>query len=178
MLEAILVGIIDAVLLRKTMQFCSGVDTYPQELRKRASRAIEGAAVTIDAMGWPNNDRDPPPRRDPGRRRRRLLTADGRGRGDARGPWRLCAGEISFGSRPASPRGNSAAGRMITEKGQFVSSKVPSCFCCAFRAADWCASACEFHGSTPGRFAASTRCRHYRRRARPDSRTGNVSEGQ
>ena len=27
MLEAILVGIIDAVLLRKTMQFCSGVDT-------------------------------------------------------------------------------------------------------------------------------------------------------
>ena len=26
MLEAILVGIIDAVLLRKTMQFCSGVD--------------------------------------------------------------------------------------------------------------------------------------------------------
>ncbi len=28
MLEAILVGIIDAVLLRKTMQFCSGVDTH------------------------------------------------------------------------------------------------------------------------------------------------------
>ena len=27
MLEAILVGIIDAVLLRKTMQFCSGVDS-------------------------------------------------------------------------------------------------------------------------------------------------------
>src|SRR5271157_1795799 len=27
MLEAILVGIIDAFLLRKTMQFCSGVDT-------------------------------------------------------------------------------------------------------------------------------------------------------
>ena len=30
MLEAILVGIIDAVLLRKTMQFCSGVDTLAQ----------------------------------------------------------------------------------------------------------------------------------------------------
>src|SRR5271157_2316936 len=29
MLEAILVGIIDAFLLRKTMQFCSGVDTSP-----------------------------------------------------------------------------------------------------------------------------------------------------
>ena len=27
MLEAILVGIIDAFLLRETMQFCSGVDT-------------------------------------------------------------------------------------------------------------------------------------------------------
>jgi hypothetical protein len=27
MLEAFLVGIIDAFLLRKTMQFCSGVDT-------------------------------------------------------------------------------------------------------------------------------------------------------
>jgi hypothetical protein len=41
MLEAILVGIIDAFLLRKTMQFCSGVDMYemladrPLSLSKR-----------------------------------------------------------------------------------------------------------------------------------------------
>jgi hypothetical protein len=42
MLEAILVGIIDAFLLRKTMQFCSGVDNrFPPE--NETARAI-GAA--------------------------------------------------------------------------------------------------------------------------------------
>jgi len=34
MLEAILVGIIDAFLLRKTMHFCSGVDTSLNDLSK------------------------------------------------------------------------------------------------------------------------------------------------
>ena len=36
MLEAILVGIIDAVLLRKTMQFCSGVDSVAESAIPRA----------------------------------------------------------------------------------------------------------------------------------------------
>ena len=38
MLEAILVGIIDAVLLRKTMQFCSGVDTPSRRALTRQRR--------------------------------------------------------------------------------------------------------------------------------------------
>ena len=44
MLEAILVGIIDAFLLRKTMQFCSGVDRLPVSHRKTAL-ALECNAV-------------------------------------------------------------------------------------------------------------------------------------
>ena len=44
MLEAILVGIIDAVLLRKTMQFCSGVDSTESLWRcPLRSRTGEGA---------------------------------------------------------------------------------------------------------------------------------------
>src|SRR5271166_5688540 len=44
MLEAILVGIIDAFLLRKTMQFCSGVDS--RDSLSRGS-VIESKTVSV-----------------------------------------------------------------------------------------------------------------------------------
>ena len=49
MLEAILVGIIDAFLLRKTMQFCSGVDTPPVRFPKK-SPAQEASAFLDEAQ--------------------------------------------------------------------------------------------------------------------------------
>ena len=49
MLEAILVGIIDAFLLRKTMQFCSGVDT-PFQNNPNASHAEREADCHCGGM--------------------------------------------------------------------------------------------------------------------------------
>ena len=52
MLEAILVGIIDAVLLRKTMQFCSGVDIDEMEgastnLARKGGRCRRGRRLRV-----------------------------------------------------------------------------------------------------------------------------------
>jgi hypothetical protein len=47
MLEAILVGIIDAFLLRKTMQFCSGVDTRRVEQPDLRIRSTYGAPSAV-----------------------------------------------------------------------------------------------------------------------------------
>ena len=44
MLEDILLGIIDAFLLRKTMQFCSGVDSFFSKLARSVLRHIRVAS--------------------------------------------------------------------------------------------------------------------------------------
>jgi len=51
MLEAILVGIIDAFLLRKTMQFCSGVDT-PLRIPYGNKDAALRLGARYRAGGW------------------------------------------------------------------------------------------------------------------------------
>jgi hypothetical protein len=65
MLEAILVGIIDAFLLRKTMQFCSGVDKMRTNLLLRlakleAALALNGRVFLMWDDGW-HPDFDGPP---------------------------------------------------------------------------------------------------------------------
>jgi hypothetical protein len=49
MLEAILVGIIDAFLLRKTMQFCSGVDTlwFKERVNRNGGRLKKTTIVAL-----------------------------------------------------------------------------------------------------------------------------------